>query len=131
MIGKAIKQSLNIFFLIILLVLPYFVFADNTANNNTLNNLKAVGETGGAYAPVNETSAAGIAGTAVKTFLSILGVIFLILMLYGGYNWMIAHGEEQKVEKAKDTIRTAIIGLVIIVGSYAIWNFILVRLIGG
>lgn len=126
MIGKAIKQSLNIFFLIILLVLPYFVFADN----NTLNNLKAVGETGGAYAPVNETSAAGIAGTAVKTFLSILGVIFLILMLYGGYNWMIAHGEEQKVEKAKDTIRTAIIGLVIIIGSYAIWNFILVRVIG-
>ena len=126
MIGKAIKQSLNIFFLIILLVLPYFVFADN----NTLNNLKAVGETGGAYAPVNETSAAGIAGVAVKTFLSILGVIFLILMLYGGYNWMIAHGEEQKVEKAKDTIRTAIIGLVIIIGSYAIWNFILVRVIG-
>ncbi|MBI4812328.1 hypothetical protein HY798_02695 [Candidatus Falkowbacteria bacterium] len=54
-----------------------------------------------------------------------LGVIFIILMLYAGYNWMTASGEEEKVTKAKDTIWRAIIGLIITIGSYAIWDFIL------
>jgi len=45
-------------------------------------------------------------------------------MVYAGYNWMVARGEEEKVTIAKDTIKRAIIGLVITVSSYAIWNFI-------
>jgi len=120
---KAIIQSLNIFLLIVLLILPYFVFAEN----NTLKNLKAVGVTNGGYVEATgANSAAGIAGTAVKAFLSLLGVIFLILMLYSGYNWMIAHGDESKVEKAKDTLRTSVIGLVIVLASYAIYYYIFV-----
>jgi len=122
---KAIRQSLNIFLLIILLILPYFVFAQNA----TLKNLESVGVTSGGYAPATETSAAGIAGTVVKAFLSLLGVIFLILMLYAGYNWMIAHGDEQKVTKAKETLRTSIIGLIIILASYAIAQYVFSKIL--
>ena len=42
---------------------------------------------------------------------------------------MTARGEEEKVEKAKDTITRAIIGLIIVVGAYAIWSFIFSNLI--
>jgi hypothetical protein len=45
-------------------------------------------------------------------------------MLYAGYNWMTAAGDEQKVEKAKDTITRAIIGIIITVSAYAITYFI-------
>jgi len=76
--------------------------------------------------PKNELLAT--AGLLVKTFLSLLGVIFIGLIIYAGYNWMTAGGDEAKVTKAKDTIRYAIIGLIIIIGSYSIWDFIFNKL---
>ena len=65
----------------------------------------------------------------VNAFLAIIGVLLLIYLLYAGYHWMTARGEEEKVEKAKDTITRAIIGLIIVVGAYAIWAFIFYQLI--
>jgi lysylphosphatidylglycerol synthetase-like protein (DUF2156 family) len=64
-------------------------------------------------------------GIVIQTFLAILGVIFLVLMIYAGYAWMTAHGDEQKVTKAKETITAAIIGLVIIIGAYAISFYVI------
>lgn len=63
--------------------------------------------------------------TIVKAFLGLLGIIFIFLMVLAGYHWMTAAGDEQKVTKAKDTLRTAIIGLVIIVAAYSITYFVL------
>jgi cytochrome bd-type quinol oxidase subunit 2 len=121
---KYFKQISSLGALLGLLLLPYFVFAQGT-----LKNLSAVGTAGGYDAGTNELTAAGIAGTAIKTFLSLLGIIFIILIILAGYNWMIANGDEQKITKAKDTLRASIIGLVIILGSYAIWMFIFAKLI--
>lgn len=77
------------------------------------------------------TAFSEVAGKIINGVLGILGVIFILLMLYAGYNWMTAAGQEQKVEKAKDTILRAIIGLLITISSYAIWNFILTKIIKG
>ena len=60
----------------------------------------------------------------IQAFLSLLGIIFVVLMLYAGYNWMTAAGDEQKVEKAKDTLTRAIIGIIITVSAYAITYFV-------
>ena len=117
---KKIINFFPTFLLLALLVMPYFVFAQNP----TLDILKDAAVGNGGYAEADETSVASMAGTVVSAFLSLLGVIFLILMLYGGYNWMIAHGDDQKVSKAKDTIRAAIIGLVIVISAYAIYFFV-------
>lgn len=72
----------------------------------------------------NFTIGAAVA-TIVKAFLGLLGIIFIFLMVLAGYHWMTAAGDEQKVTKAKDTLRTAIIGLVIIVAAYSITYFVL------
>ena len=61
----------------------------------------------------------------INIILSFLGVIFLFLMIYGGYTWMMARGNEQEVDKAKNTIKAATIGLVVVMGSYAFAWFIL------
>ncbi|MBP9863895.1 hypothetical protein KBC54_00400 [Patescibacteria group bacterium] len=66
-----------------------------------------------------------IVGRIIYIFLGLLGTIFLVLMLYAGYLWMTAAGDPAKVEKAKATIRNAIIGIVIIASAFAITNFIL------
>lgn len=70
-----------------------------------------------------------IIGTFIKAALSFVGVIFLILVIYGGFLWMTAAGNEQNVTKAKGIITSAIIGMVIIAAGYAITDFVLTNLI--
>ncbi len=125
--NKIFKQILILICLVAILILPYFVFAQQTTA--PLDKLQKVGEDKGGYAPYSKTTFAVMAGTIIQAFLSLLGIIFIILILYAGYNWMTAGGDEEKIRKAKDTLWRAIIGLIITVGAYAIWNFISVYLI--
>jgi len=61
----------------------------------------------------------------IRIFLSVLGIIAVVLIIYGGFLWMTAGGDEDKVKKAKTVLRNTVIGLVIIFSSYAITTFIL------
>jgi len=70
-------------------------------------------------------STSSIAGGIIRIFLSLLGVIFILLMLYGGYLWMTARGNQEQVTKAKELMTSAIIGLVIVIAAYAITYFAL------
>lgn len=58
--------------------------------------------------------------TIIQVALSFVGVIFMILMIYGGYLWMTARGSEEQVTKAKNLITAAVIGLIIVLAAYAI-----------
>lgn len=64
---------------------------------------------------------------AINVALSFLGIIFLALALYAGYNWMTAQGDKVKVDKAQKILLTAVIGLIIIVAVYAITFFVMSR----
>lgn len=68
-------------------------------------------------------------GQVIRVIVSFVGVIFLVLMIYGGYMWMTARGNDQQVEKAKNLITAAIIGLIIVLAAYAI-TYILIDKIG-
>jgi hypothetical protein len=68
-------------------------------------------------------------GLIISVILSLLGVIFMGLMLWAGYTWMTAGGNEEKVSQAGHAIKVAIIGLLIVVGSFAIWRFVFERII--
>lgn len=63
-------------------------------------------------------------GTLIGTVLSYVGVIFFVLIVYGGLMWMTAQGNDQKVAKAKELIINATIGLIIVLSAYAITSFI-------
>lgn len=60
---------------------------------------------------------------AVQLMLVALGIIFLCLIIYGGLEWMQAMGNDEKVKKAQDILRNSVIGLIIVVGAYAMANF--------
>lgn len=112
------------------LILPTFLIAFPAmakAANDAINVLEDIGSKEGPYQNVGSTGISIIVGTVIQALLGIIGVVFLVLMLYAGFNWMIARGEEEKVEKAKDTITRALIGLIIVVGAYAIWAYIFAR----
>jgi hypothetical protein len=63
-------------------------------------------------------------GRIINILLSVLGIIFLGLSIYGGFIWMNARGESSQIEKAQNIIKNSIIGLVIVLVAYAITNFI-------
>ena len=56
--------------------------------------------------------------------LTVLGIVFLALMVYGGFLYMTSGGNEQVAEKAKKTMTAAVIGLAIILASYSITLFV-------
>lgn len=66
----------------------------------------------------------GSAGLVIKGALSLVGTIFLILTVYAGILWMTASGKEEQVEKASKIIKASVIGLFIVMSSYAITYFI-------
>lgn len=88
---------------------------------------KAAGESGYA-APGTTTDLPTIIGRVIGVALTLLGLLLLVYILYGGFLWMTAGGEEKNVTKAKDIIKNAVIGLVIIVAAYAIANFVIAQL---
>jgi len=126
------KKILLISLFLVSLSLPV-VFASaqtlkDAFDTDTGNPLGDAGSQAGYEAISAENSVEVMVGKVIQTFLSILGIIFLILMIYAGYNWMTAHGDEQKVTKAKETITAAIIGLVIVIGAYALAFFVISKL---
>jgi len=121
---KNIKAVLLSFFMVFVLCLPFFVFAQvSTEKTGIMGKLQKVGTEGG-FATADETSLAKNLGLIVNTILSLLGVIFIILIVISGFKWMTASGNEKQVEDARKNITNAIIGLVITVSSYAIWRLI-------
>lgn len=76
----------------------------------------------------DKTSPEYIISAIIKAALSFLGVVFLILMIYGGYIWMTARGNEQNIEKAKNLITAAVTGLLIVLAAYAISYFVIEKL---
>ena len=65
----------------------------------------------------------------VRLLLGFLGIVAILLMLYGGFLWFTSAGNEEKVSQAKKVISAAIIGLVIIFISYAIAQFVINQLL--
>jgi len=65
-----------------------------------------------------------IIGKVIGVVLSFVGVIFLILIIYAGFTWMLARGNEAEAKKAKDLMFDAVIGLIIILAAYAITAFV-------
>lgn len=67
-------------------------------------------------------------GTLISVFLGLLGIIFLVLVIYAGFLWMTAGGDDKKVGQAKQILITSVIGLVILLSAYAISKFVIEQL---
>jgi hypothetical protein len=92
------------------------------------NNLKAAAETGAGFnAPLDPRVQASI---YIRYALQVVGIIFLVLMVYAGFLWMTAGGNEENVEKAKKLIMAAVIGIAIVLAAYSITYFVTYLVVG-
>jgi len=64
-------------------------------------------------------------GSLLSVILGFLGVIAVVIVLIGGFKYMVAGGSEEKVTDARKWIISGIIGLAIILSAYAITSFVL------
>jgi hypothetical protein len=125
---KLIKKNLFLVTLLAILILPAIIFTGNNfasaqSQNPLLENVDKVGS-GAGFQEANETSVSTIAGTIVNVSLGFLGIIFVCLIIYAGFLWMTAAGEEDKIIKAKNIIKNCIIGLIVLLSAWAIYNII-------
>lgn len=70
----------------------------------------------------------GIMGI-VNVLLGFLGIIAIIIILWGGFRWLTSTGNEEKVAEARKIITAGIIGLIIVFTAYAIAAFVINQLI--
>jgi hypothetical protein len=120
------KKFLLSFLLILIGTFLLFTFSGHATNTfNDINGfVEKTGEAGG-YNTASDYSV--VIGQIIKTALSIIGALFVGLIIYGGFLWMTAESAVNKnnLDKAKKVITWAIVGLIIIALSYAITSFVL------
>jgi len=114
------KKAILILVLGSLVLLPSLVYSQGFKSANKL--FQDVGKKAGAdtYSEVQD-----IVGIGLNAALSLVGLIFLILMVYAGYLWMTARGEEEQIKKAQKIITSSIIGLVVVMSAWSITFFVL------
>jgi len=118
---KAIKKILSLLIIVFGLISFRWVFAQDFGTE-ALNT--GLGGTLGSSDPRM------VFGRIINIALGFLGVIALGLILYAGFLWMTSGGEEEKIRRAKKTLISATIGLLIIFSSWAITSFLLQKLGG-
>lgn len=98
---------------------------ENTGLSKTIKDggLSDIGKV--VYGDENPKNVMLIIADIIKLLLSFLGIIFLSLIIYGGFLWMTAGGTPDKIVKAKAIIINGVIGMAIILSSYAITSFVL------
>lgn len=69
------------------------------------------------------------AARIINVALGFLGIVAVVIVLLGGFKWMIAGGSEEKTGEAKKLIVSGIIGLAIILSAWAITSFVISRLV--
>jgi cytochrome bd-type quinol oxidase subunit 2 len=60
-----------------------------------------------------------------NTLLYIIGGVSVIMIVFGGFRYIISNGDSNQVTAAKNTILYAVVGLVVALVAYAIVNFVL------
>ncbi len=100
-----------------------------TSASSFSEGLKNTGDAIGGYdtsAKADSLTLAEKIGRFIAISTTFLGVIFLGLMIYAGATWMMARGNEQEVEKAKNIIIYAVIGLAVVLAAYALTKLMVI-----
>lgn len=74
-------------------------------------------------------SVSQIIGLIINAFLGLVGVIYLVLIIYSGVVWMTAGGNEETITKAKKKLVNATIGLILIFAAFIITNYIVFKIL--
>jgi len=122
-------MKIKIFFVLTILILIVSIISPVNAECETINK-KLVCTLDNPLGEKN-TNINTLIGTVIHAIIGIVGSLALAMFVYGGFTWMTAAGASDKVQKGKDIVIWATIGLIVIFSSYAMVSFVLNNVIGG
>lgn len=98
----------------------------------TADDLLAVDDSNtiGDVAGLGQADLTEVIAKIIRAILGFLGVVAVIIILWGGFMWMTSGGAEEKIKNARKLIIMGIIGLAIVLASYAIAAFVITSLVG-
>jgi heme/copper-type cytochrome/quinol oxidase subunit 2 len=107
--------------------MPFLAYAQSTVSNGLqTSGLQSIFGTGGLN---SSQSLSDLIANVIRVLLIFAGVIAIVFVIIGGYQYIVSGGNEETAEKGKKTLINAIIGIVVIVLAYAIIN-VIVNLVG-
>lgn len=128
---------LNRVFLVValcaVLVLPVFAGIANAQDPNTEPVVGTTDPFGTALIDTTFEEAGTLTSQDIRTTasniinvaLGLLGIIAVVIILIGGFTWMTAGGNDEKVTEAKNLIMAGVIGLIIIFAAWSIARFVI------
>lgn len=117
------RKKIISLFLISLVLIPFLAVpiaraSSDTFGMNYINNDINLGK----------EDPRSLAATVINVILTLLGIIAVVIVLLGGFKWMTAGGNEDKVAEAKKLLGAGVIGLIIILAAWGLSSFILNQL---
>ncbi len=70
-----------------------------------------------------------IIASVIRVVLGFLGIIAVLIILYAGFLWMTAAGNDDKISTAKSMMSAGVIGLIIILAAFGVANFVMTALV--
>ena len=121
-----LNSKITIIFASLVLILNVFFIPSAFAQNGA-DTILWDGQAGNvqAHTGLGNNDPRIIAAQLINVILGFLGILSIALILFGGFKWMTAAGNEDQVAGAKKLLVAAVIGLVIILSSYALAGFVL------
>lgn len=74
--------------------------------------------------PLNHITPEELIGKIINAILGIVGSLALVMFVYGGFMWMLSAGNKERVQRGKDILIWATVGLVVIFSAYALVRFV-------
>ena len=132
------KKFLIIAVVMYLLICPTFVFAEEpgadpegaAVSDSRTEALITIGD--GIYGEnkgATQKPIPKLVGAYIKVFLALLGIALTMIIVFAGYLWLTAGGNEEQVKKARAWITNGIVGMIITMSAYAITDYVIGKLI--
>jgi len=78
-----------------------------------------------------DANPSSIIGLFIKAILGIVGGLALVMAVYGGFQWLTAAGNKEKIDSGSKTMLWAVVGLILTLSSYLLVDTFLNFLKGG
>ena len=82
----------------------------------------------GTYSGLSPRDPRLIVARVINVSLSVLGILSVAIIVFAGFKWMTAGGNEEQAKSARNILVAAVIGLIIILSAFSLSQFILSKI---
>lgn len=128
---KKILKHVISFAAVIMMIVPMLLLGANVhaLNSSDLWNSGGLATNPGAATGLSNTDPRTVIANVIKVILGFLGIVAVVIIVVGGFEWMTSGGSDDKAKEGRTRITNGVIGLIIILAAYGLANFAINNLI--